>query len=442
MKPIRRIKAIFSKQSKKNDPMIQKLRWQFVLVTMIGIGLLFIIMLGAINITMTLHSRNRGYDLLNRIADSPSKDMRDPLSSSNPSEDALNRPPFFQNHPAENIDDFDRFRSFSVLLSENGAIEEIFYHEASGLDEETITSLTERVLDGESSPGKKQGASGKYLYVYRDRGDKGQLYFLDYTVELEMMYQLVKICLPVGILGILVLFIAVFILSRLMVTPVQEAFDRQKQFIADASHELKTPLTIITANAEVLSAGLPDNKWLGNILEQSGRMNHLIKDLLELARLDTPIKPEEYLPFDLSRTVNNTALSFESMAYEKNRKFFCDITPGITLVGKEISIVQLITILLDNAFKYSDNSGRIDLSLKMHSEKKVLSVRNTGAGISPEEQRRIFERFYRCDSSRSRESGGYGLGLSIAASIAKRHKGSIQVHSDGKSYTEFIVTLP
>ena len=205
---------------------------------------------------------------------------------------------------------------------------------------------------------------------------------------------------------------------------------------------MKTPLTIITTNAEVLENTLPDNKWLNYILEQSGRMKILINSLLDLARLDSGNERTSFHSFDLSKTVRKTALSFESLAYEHEKKYVQDIANGLSFYGNEENIKQLVTILLDNAFKYSDPNGRITITLTQSAEKKRLLVHNTGKGIDIKDQKHIFERFYRIDNSRSRQSGGYGLGLAIAQSIVEKHNGHIGVKSDGQNFTEFWVLLP
>lgn len=170
-------------------------------------------------------------------------------------------------------------------------------------------------------------------------------------------------------------------------------------------------------------------------------MNVLVKDLLELAKLDAYSQKDPLCTIDLSRCVSSAALSFESMAYESNKKFQINIAENIHIKGNEDHIRQLVTILLDNAFKYTDTNGTVSLTLNMKNEKKILNVTNSGKGISASDQPHIFERFYRSDNSRSRESGGYGLGLSIAQSIVKSHGGHIQVKSDGSSYSTFIVTF-
>lgn len=409
--------------------MIKKLRYQFVFITMACISFLFVLILGVINISMTLSSRGQGYALLYRQAE-----FQQTMEEKTEKDFSVSRK---EEHPGKPGDGFDMFRSFSVLYDAEGKITDLSFQENSIFTEEEIRKLAAQVID---EP-KERGVISKYLYITKAEKAGTRIYFLDYSMEKSMSLRLFWICLLIGLAGILFLFIVVFFLSRFIVLPVQTAFEKQKQFIADASHELKTPLTIITTNAEVLAGSIGENKWLNHILGQTKRMRVLIEDLLELAKLDTVEKISEFTEFDMSTTVKNAALSFESMAYEYGKKYEMNITDSIALTGNENSIRQLTTILLDNAFKYSEENGHILITLAQHGDKKVLSVENTGKGISKEDQSRIFERFYRSDASRSRESGGYGLGLSIAESIVQAHKGHIQVKSDEQSLTKFIVTL-
>lgn len=425
--------------------MIKKMRYQFILVTMAAMSFIFILILCVINMSMTFASRNQGYSLLYRLADMPKEKEavrmdRNFYNEKHKPEDSPDNSGNPSVPPSSPVGGFDAFRSFSVYINTGGEIEDIYYNENSGLDEDTIRSLAETIIE-KKNPSEK-GVSSKYLYIIKQKDAGQQIFFLDYSLEKSISLRLFWTCLFIGLIGILFIFLLVVFLSRWIVKPVQDAFTRQKQFIADASHELKTPLTIITTNAEVLSGSIGGNKWLNHILAQTARMSALIKNLLELAKLDSYDQSMDFLDFDMSKAVLNAALSFESLAFEYGKKYEIDIAEHITLHGNENSIRQLTTILLDNAFKYSDGKGTVSIRLHRHGEKKILTVENTGKGISAEEQKRIFERFYRSDASRSRESGGYGLGLSIASSISEIHKGHISVKSDEDSYTRFTVTLP
>lgn len=410
--------------------MIRKLQHRFILITMSGIILIFILILAVLNLSVSYSAQRQGYHTLSQY------ERRMDFSPS-PVSDAQNPPPVPEGHPME-MSWFDDMRVMYVFYDNNG---EILSYSLGGNPDMTMDTL-EQLAARAKSDHKQNGKVSGYLYLLKEKEDGTQLYLLDYSPERDMSARLLKVCLWVGLAAIFVLFIPVIFLSRWVTKPVQVAFDKQKQFIADASHELKTPLTIITTNAEVLQRELPDNKWLVYILEQTGRMKNLINSLLELARLDAYSDTGSYLTFDLSRAVKNAALSFESLAFEYGKSYSMEIEDGFSLHGNETHIKQLVTILLDNAFKYSDEHGTVRICLSAHGDKKMLLVSNTGKGISPEDQKHIFERFYRSDSSRNRQYGGYGLGLSIAQSIVKAHKGHISVKSDGQSFTEFVVILP
>lgn len=447
--------------------MIKKLQHRFILITMACIGFIFALILLALNIFMTISNDRQGYAMLQEYAQRQSADITPAPEDTPPLENmsAEEERPSSQNEPNDTVpfekpdpnqpgddlpepDDFrpglqkiqwfNDMRIFSVSYDFSGNLLHVSTGNNPNLTEDDLIELTDRIL---VKPKEKGRISG-YLYLYEKTDETSSVYLLDYTPENSISSRLTLLCLWVGLFGMLFIFILVIFLSKWVTKPVQLAFDRQKQFIADASHELKTPLTIITANAEVLQSSLPDNKWLGYILEQSNRMKLLINNLLDLAKLDSFSEKQNFTPIDLSKTIRNAALSFESLAYEYNKQYSMNIDDNLSILGNESQIKQLITILLDNAFKYSDEHGCITVSLTSCGEKKQLLVRNTGKGISTKDQKRIFERFYRSDSSRSRGSGGYGLGLSIAQSIVKSHKGHISVKSDGNTYTEFTILLP
>lgn len=418
--------------------MIKKLQHRFILLTMSCIGFIFLLILLILNLSMTATSQKRGFDLLseyvqNKNIPRPRPGEHDTVEEK-PAPDEI--PPFTAGRRPN--DWFNDMRIFSVLYNRAGKVREISTNNNPNLSEEGLLTLADTILKKPKDKGRISG----YLYLYIPSEEGISVYFLDYGPEREMSMQLWRICLWVGLAGMMIILIPVIFLSRWIAKPVQLAFDRQKQFIADASHELKTPLTIITTNAEVLENTLPDNKWLNYILEQSSRMKLLINSLLDLARLDSGTEKNAFQSFDLSKAIRKTALSFESLAYEYEKKYSWNITDGLSLYGNEENIKQLVTILLDNAFKYSDAKGVITISLTRSAEKKQLLVHNTGNGIEMKDQKHIFERFYRIDSSRSRQSGGCGLGLSIAESIVKKHKGQISVKSDGKKYTDFCILLP
>ena len=446
---------------------------------MTAISLLFLLILIVINIFMTISNKTQGFSILDRVVSSPvsqhaaefsgelpedipdsvqdniPENIPDSLPADLPETPLLPRPDSAPDNsaaaPLEKEGPFseprkdnyvDAIRVFSISFDENKNAVSVIYNENSALTEDDIKQLGQRALEKYDRRHLDRGlVSSRYLYQIRHRGDGLDIYFFDYTMERSMTNRLFQLCLFVGLIGILVLFVLVWFLSGWIIKPVENAFEKQKTFIADASHELKTPLTIITTNAEILSTLPGGHKWVANILEQSGRMNRLIRDLLELARLDNAQQQASFSEFDLSHAVSASALSFESIAFETRKKYLMEIGDHLSFRGDEQQIRQLVTILLDNAFKYSGEKGCVSIKLSGKGEKRILTVYNTGKGISAEDQKHIFERFYRSDTSRSRETGGYGLGLSIAAGIVEYHKGQIRVKSDESTYTQITVTL-
>ncbi len=283
--------------------------------------------------------------------------------------------------------------------------------------------------------------NNQYQFLAAEKSNGTLIVFTDKSPEMDMLQKLFRTTIFIGLISIIVLSIASYFLSGLIVKPIKEAFSKQKQFISDASHELKTPLTVISANADVLKGEIGENKWLTYITDQADKMNVLVNELLNLTRLENNTAKLIFANFDLSQAIENTALPFECQAFEMNRKFELDIEEGLDLVGSEQHIKQMAAIFIDNALKYSNEGGTVRVGLKKQGDKRVLSVFNTGSGVKEADKERIFERFFRSDESRNRASGSYGLGLAIAKSIIDKHRFKINVdNEEGKSIC-FVVTM-
>ena len=307
--------------------------------------------------------------------------------------------------------------------------------------------------------GKVEGRYGDFLYKVKDTGLTTAVCAVNIGSEISSLKSMIFVLLFV--IGVSMVFIAVVSLyfSKWAMRPLETAWTKQKQFISDASHELKTPLSVIISSAQMLKYDLgPDNKWLANIENQSDLMNELIKDLLELAKLDETEDKLVMEEFDLSSLVENASLEFEATAFETRREYTQNIEPDIVYKGNESMIRHLVTILIDNALKHSEEGGRVSVSLEkirsitdsipnadkipgMRPGKIILQVFNTGGGIKKEDRERIFERFYRSDESRSRKTGGYGLGLSIAKTIVDAHNGQISADGETGEWVAFTVVL-
>lgn len=291
------------------------------------------------------------------------------------------------------------------------------------------------------STGNPMGNIGNYFYKFYDLNGEKVFVAADMTEDITTFNNNTLKIMFILLSVFFALFILVYILSFNVFEPIKETLDKQKRFISDASHELKTPLTIISANADVLKQTC-DNQWLDNIKSQTERLDTLISDMLELAKLnERKIAPYEEI-FDISQLILATALPFDAVAFEENKTLSLDIEPGITAVADRQNVKKITNILIDNAVKHSYSDGIIKVSVYKDNNKAVLSVYNTGSEIPDDMSDKIFERFYRGDKSRSRESGGSGLGLSIAKSIAENNKWKIFAQSKLGESMKITVCIP
>ena len=289
--------------------------------------------------------------------------------------------------------------------------------------------------------GKETGRTGSQYYRLTNQDGKRLLIVVDRSLEIQNAESVMRLTTLVAVIEDALLSAgAVWLIFRL-VKPVDEAMEKQKQFVWDASHELKTPLAVISANADVLAAEMGESKPLQYIQSEVRRTDSLIQNLLTLARMEKGTVQAAREKFDLSRAVLEVALPFEAAVFDEGKTLDMDVPEGIEYTGDGEMIKQLTVILLSNAEKYSDDGGTIRVSLEAKGDKRILKVFNTGPAIPPEAQERIFDRFYRVDSSHNREVEGNGLGLAIARSIVDAHKGKITVHSNQGEGTEFTVIL-
>lgn len=344
-------------------------------------------------------------------------------------------------------DRMDRSLSFSLTVDNNSNL--VDYFSVFNMDEDFYETAKEKALSEKTSEGRFKLEDTYWEFVIRPipDGTGFRLVFLDITSRHSYLTNLIYTFLVVA----LVMLVAIFFISRFFanksIKPIKESFDKQKQFIADASHELKTPLAVINTNTDVLLSNSEDaiknqSKWIYYIKSEVERMTKLTNDLLYLAQVDHSDIKLISTDFNLSETIENVILTMEAVIFENDMFLDYNIEPNVLIHGSNEQIKQVVMILLDNALKYTNPKGRISLSLKKFSNKSVMTVSNTGKGIPEEYISRIFDRFYRIDKSRSKNSGGYGLGLSIAKAIAEQHGGKISVKSIPDEETSFIIELP
>ena len=311
----------------------------------------------------------------------------------------------------------------------------------------------------QSSPGGEWMVSGSGNYDLTDTAMLSELIRLsstqksgvlkDYGLRFVRVPTFVSVfrqtCLLIGAISFLVFLIISILLAHWAVKPVAVAWEQQRQFVADASHELKTPLTVILSNAQMLSGNGEDpelrEKLTANILTVSEQMKDLVAKLLNSAQIDQGIGTMEVSNLDFSETVSNALLPFDSIFYEQEKELDSEIEDGILVRGSQSHLVQVVDILLDNAQKYSSERGRTWVTLNRQGAKHcLLTVSNEGSAMSSKELKNIFKRFYRADAARER-TGSYGLGLSIAEGIVKAHKGKIWAESKDGINT-FSIQLP
>ena len=312
-------------------------------------------------------------------------------------------------------------RYFSVDLSEDGTVQSSDTGQIAAVDFSMAVRYAKSILKS----GKTQGFVGNYRYLVSDDVDKVQIVFLDCGRTLSGFWRFLVISVWMAAFGLVAVFILICLFSKRIIRPMSENYEKQKRFITDAGHEIKTPLTIIDADADVLEMELGENEWLADIRNQTRRMTALTNDLIYLSRMEEAKNGMPMIDFPFSDVTEEVADSFVMMAKAQNKKFTSSIEPYLTLHGDEKSIRQLISVLLDNALRYADPEGVISLELEKKGRNIRLSVYNTTAHISQEDTAHLFERFYRSDKSRNSDTGGYGIGLSIASAVVTAHKGKI-----------------
>lgn len=306
-------------------------------------------------------------------------------------------------------------------------------------DNDFLQELIQYVYTANSTTGTLSKYDLKYMVLSGNTVQK--IVFLDISSQKAAMTSLWESCIVIGVLALGIFAFISILLARWAVRPVERAWQQQKQFVSDASHELKTPLAVILSNTELLqSAGSEETqKYTDNILASSTQMRHLVESLLELARGDNGQIRAAFSQVDLSKTVSDYVLPFEPLFFENGLMLESDITTGIYMQGSAGHLGQLVGILLDNAQKYSA-PGLVQLKLKRHGKNQcALTVSNPGTPIPKEELKKIFERFYRSDTSRE-NTGSFGLGLSIARQIVQEHGGQIYAQSNetGNCFTAIL----
>ncbi len=401
--------------------MIKKLRIKFICLIMVSLLLVLTIIIGSVNLLNYQRVVQNADSILSLLAEN---DGHFPKTSAKSKKEkkSLMSPEM----PYES-------RFFSVRTDSTGEVTSTDTRKIAAIDSETAIEYAKSVQSRKDSC----GFLGNYRYCIQESDDETLIIFLDCGRSLTTFRTFLLTSCTISLAGLFSVLLLVFLFSRRIVKPVIESYEKQKRFITDAGHEIKTPLAIIDADTDVLELDFGENEWIADIQKQTRRLNELTSSLICLARMEEDPERFQMIEFPFSDMVAETAQSFQALAKARDMVLSTRICPMLCLRGDEKALRQLITILLDNALKYSRTGSEISLSLEKLSLGIRLTVTNTPTScLSPDSLKHLFDRFYRTDASRNSQNGGYGIGLSIAHAIVAAHRGKITASSaDAHSLT-------
>ena len=412
--------------------MIYRLQRKFILISTVAVLSVIALVFGVILI-LNISSMNRNMDILaDRVSEGGGRFPG-----------AFDELPFPDKMPPKNEQNFDFItpetpfstRHFTVFFDRNGNVVETFTDSIYAIDEDTAIEYAEKVMEDE----KKRGWISSYRYKVFSAEMGYGVVFVDGSMSRSAMMQSMTIA-GIVLLGCAALvLILIFLLSKKAVKPIAESYEKQKQFVTDANHELKTPLTLIMANVEIAELELGKNEWLDDIRAEGHRMTELVNQLVALSRMDEEGQLMNVTKVSFGKLVADTISEFESLAKDRGKALNASIDKEITYLGDEALLHRLVGILMDNAIKYCDQGGEISVSLR-RGKRVSLTVENTYSAVGDIELHRLFDRFYRADKAR-RFTGGYGVGLSMAKAIVEKHKGEITAYRKGGTHIGFKVVL-
>lgn len=430
--------------------MKKRLQRRFVLISTVAVALVMVLLTGIINVayaysvnqdledTLTMIYENQGTIPTNNTpadntpADSTPPADNEPLGNNEPGMDNNNpannnEPPKRDNNSPFNDETPYSTRYFVLRYTEEGSLTQA--------DLGNIASVTESNVDEYLEVAVNHGEGYGYYdtykyYVIHTGDDRNMAIFVDAYQEIRSLRNVALWSLVAGAACIVLVFILVLIFSGKAIEPYVKNAEKQKQFITDASHELKTPISVIMTSLKLLEMDVGKQKWIDKAKAQTEKLKELVNELVSLAKMDEE-KPLVKENFDLSKVIEDTAYSFEDYAKANGHEMKTDIEEGIRYLGNEEGITRLVSILLDNAVKYANPQSTITVSLKRKRKKILLETRNETEPLSKEDLKRIFDRFYRSDPSRNERTGGYGIGLAMAKEIANAHGGSIEAFMQG-----------
>ena len=412
--------------------MIYRLQRKFILISTVAVLSVIALVFGVI-LVLNITSMNRNMDILaDRVSEGGGR-FPGSLGEMIPPDKI----------PPRNEQNFDFItpetpfstRHFTVFFDKEGKVDQIFIESIYAIDEDTAIEYAKKVMDD----GKERGWISNYRYKAFSSEMGYGVVFVDGSMSRSTLMQTTMIAGFVLLGCAALVLILIFLLSKKAVKPIAESYEKQKQFVTDANHELKTPLTLILANLDIAEAELGKNEWLDDIRAEGHRMTELVKQLVALSRMDEEGQPLNVAEVSFGELVADTVSEFEPLAKDRGKALTASVDKEITYLGDEALLHRLVGILMDNAIKYCDQGGEINVMLH-RGRRIVLTVENTYAAVSELELNRLFDRFYRADKAR-KFTGGYGVGLSMAKAIIEKHKGEITAYKKDSTHIGFKVIL-
>jgi signal transduction histidine kinase len=403
--------------------MIKKMRRRMILAAMLAffaVIMMIGVLVNAVNYGVVT---NRADQTLSAILKYEEKSPKDPGPGGPPPKPFMGLPDVESNYMT---------RFFTVRFDPEGNVIFASTDNIAAIGREDAVALARQVLDKDS----ERGYMKTYRYVKKDLGDSTAVVFLNVSREQQSVFSLIILTLIVSFISLIIVFLLVWALSKRAIRPFANNIRQQKQFITDASHELKTPLTSISTSLDVLTLEHGEDEWTENIRKQTGRMSKLVSELVTLSRLDeeTPLPDKEQ--FSLSNAAWEIVDVYLPQAKAAGKNMTVEIAEDISMYGERSSIQQMLSVLLDNAIRYSDEKGDIRFSLNRKKNRINIEVFNTCLYETVPDVDRLFDRFYRPDESRNSQTGGNGVGLSIARAVTLAHGGRISASCpSGKTMT-------
>ncbi|MGN0314472.1 MAG: sensor histidine kinase [Fusicatenibacter sp.] len=412
--------------------MVGKLRRKLILIVAGVLFFVLLLLLGGINLMNLWQMTEKSDQLLAVLLENDGvfpenikmgkrmvpKGENEPPKEKTEKPEVSDRLGLFGFRPSEETPYETRYFTVTILSEEEEVIN--LDHIASVTEEEAV-AMARRV----AASSKSKGQEGTFRFAVAE-GEEGTVcVFLDCSRDLQMAAGFAAVSAAAAAGCFLLVLLLVILFSQKAISPMVENMEKQKRFITDAGHELKTPIAIIAANAEVIEMCQGESEWTRSIKGQTDRMNDLVTQLLTLARMEESNEKANFTEFDCSWTVREAIEPFIAVAKTKNLVWETKILEGLRIRGEEARIRQMVTLLVDNAVKYAPEGGNVHISFQKNGRKAELTVYNTCSCLPEGDLNCLFDRFYRADESRSRKSGGYGIGLAVARAIVENHRGKI-----------------